>query len=322
MVAALALPDEQSNRSLKIGDRILTPTVGWATAGSDGAFSLPVDPTLVAAGHRSATGQVNLELIAWNGIIQTQFFMPVQLSVTVASPTATSRPVTAGLTLRLKDPIVRPSSLIGRVQSSPNIIVCYYYLISTYLAWDDVGESYPYPGSQTTSWFSIGTNHSSTLGAATSYTGGYGTWSASGSYSISAGVTTSWGASTADRIYQIQTEYGKYVNHCSGYATFPIQPTGGTNVVAATAPDWCNYYDVPMSGGVTFTRNSSSGNDFNLSGGVLAKSVLGINLSLDSKYSSDRSLSYHYKYPGYLCGNNSYPATAGRINEGSPWSQR
>ena len=51
-------------------------------------------------------------------------------------------------------------------------------------------------------------------------------------------------------------------------------------------------------------------------------SVLGINLSLDSKYATDRSMSYHFVNLGYLCGSNSWPSTAGRMNEGSPGPQK
>ncbi len=69
-------------------------------------------------------------------------------------------------------------------------------------------------------------------------------------------------------------------------------------------------------------NNTGSGYDFYLGGGVLASGVLGINLSLDSKYASDRSLSYHFLYPGYMCGSNSWPSTAGRMNEGSPSPQK
>jgi hypothetical protein len=322
-VAALAMPGEQFNKSLKIGDRIPTPTVGWAAAGGDGAFTLRVDQNLFPRGYLSPTGQANLELIAWNGTTQTQWFTPAQVKSVVAAPTPINAKAPTRLNLRMKDAIVSAPRLSAKVPTVPYAGACVYILVGKYLVWDNVGESLPYTGSQTTSWFSIGTSHSLTVGAATSATGAYGTWRASGSYTTSAGVSITWPHTTADVTYRVQTQYAKVLNSCGFYLTYPLGPTGGNAVVAIAAPDWCNYgWEVPMSQGVTFTRNSSAGYDFNLSGGVLAKSVLGINLSLDSKYATDRSLSYHFLYPGYLCGSDSYPATAARMNEGSPSPQK
>ena len=322
-VAALAMPGEQFNKSLKIGDRIPTPTVGWAAAGSDGAFTLRVDRTLFPRGYLNGTGQANLQVIAWNGTTQTVWFTPAQVSSVVAAPTRVNSSPSARLNLRMKDAIVSAPRLSVKAPATPYATACVYLLVGKYLVWDNVGESLPYTGSQTTSWFSIGSSHTDTVGAATSLSGAYGSWRASGSYNTSSGVSITWPHTIYDVAYRVQTQYAKVLNSCGFYLTYPLGPTGGNAVVASSGPDWCNYgWEVNMSAGVTFTRNTGSGYDFYLGGGVLASGVLGINLSLDSKYASDRSMSYHFLYPGYLCGSNSWPSTSGRMNEGSPSPQK
>src|SRR6266508_2254430 len=64
-VALVAWPNDASNRAAGVGATVLTPTVGWAAAGSDGSFSLRLDPTLVTADYVNADGRVNLEAIGW-----------------------------------------------------------------------------------------------------------------------------------------------------------------------------------------------------------------------------------------------------------------
>src|SRR5438105_13894749 len=42
-VAALAWPNEAFLRTVEVGDRVETPTVGWADTNADGSFALSLD---------------------------------------------------------------------------------------------------------------------------------------------------------------------------------------------------------------------------------------------------------------------------------------
>ncbi len=63
----------------------------------------------------------------------------------------------------------------------------------------------------------------------------------------------------------------------------------------------------------TWTRSSSSGYSYKLSGGVHAASWLGIDLSLDTQYASDGSLSYYLPRLARVCGDNNVPAYASKV---------
>ncbi|MEP6751799.1 MAG: hypothetical protein ABI959_03530 [Candidatus Dormiibacterota bacterium] len=314
-VAALAWPDEILSSTFKVGDRIPTPTVGWTSAKGDGTFTLRIDPRRLPAGYLSSSGHVNLNVFAWNGGRFADWSMSSQLASpsTYFQSLSVNRSDVPTLRLALKAQIA-PS--VGTIVSRPDVAGCgYYTLISTSLAWDDAGESLPFYSS-TTSWFSLGSSHSVTLGVATSFNGTYGSWSASGSYTVSSGVLRTWDSSSDDRYYQVQTQYGKYSVSCYGYRVLPIKDTGQSATVIKGWQNWCRQpWIVSEPANFTFQRSGSSGYHYSLGGGVLTGSWIGLNLSYDTDYGSDNATSYHFVSPSKLCGNNDYPTYAGRITD-------
>jgi len=304
-VVALAWPTEAVNKKFKVGDRIPTPTVGWGRAGSDGSFSLKLNSARITTDYVDGSGQLDLVLVAFDGSSQTQWGMSAHLD---------SAQPKEHVDMRMTDPIAGgPSGGVAFGQPVSAVAGCYYVLKATYNAWDNVAESYPYYYS-TTSSFSIGYSHTMTLGAATSASGNYGTWSAGGGYAVTSGVSFSWSASNADRVYQVQTQYGKYQAICLPWLVKPIGPTGGARTVSSGWLDMCGYA-VAVGAGLTWTRNQSSGYHFSESWGVDISPWIGIDLSVDTAYASDRSLTYNFQRSSKLCGNNNYPASAGRIGE-------
>ena len=263
--AALALPGEEINKTQRIGSRIVTPTVGWAASSSDGSFSLRIDPHLVRHGYESAAGIVNLQLVAWNGSSETDWFMPVSLASATTGGAAAAGSDSIRLVLNRKmDSGARP---VGDAS-----VPCTYTLLSTDNVWDNAGESLPWLGTGnpgTTSQFSIGYSHGETTGSAASSTGAFGSWSANGTTSTTADVTFTWAPQNTDRFYEVQSQYGKYKTPCSPTIyTWARQPTGGAQYVAAPMSNWCGGPYVTYEGpGLTFTRSSSSGDHFALSGG-------------------------------------------------------
>ena len=322
-VAALAWPAESLNKTFKVGDRIPTPTVGWASAGANGAFTLRVDRSKVPSGYLSSSGQLDLVVFGWSAGHQGQWSMSTTLSSGSAmgslAPMSLRASSQANISIRMNDSVIQsaPSAMSRTAAAavSPYVVGCYYVLKATYNALDNVAESYPWFYT-TMSRFSIAYSHGLTLGAAASSGGAFGTYRSSGSYSSSAGVALTWSPSSANRIYQIQTEYGKYQNICTPWLVKPITPTGGAATVYPGWTSFCNSgYNVPEPGGVEFKRYSSSGYHFNETGGVQTSPFIGINLSVDSNYSTDTWVSYTFGQNSKLCGNNTWPANAGRINE-------
>jgi hypothetical protein len=316
-VGALAMPNEQLarvlNRTLKPGDPITTPTVGWAAASSDGAFALRIDPLLIPSGYRSLAGFVNLELIGWNASSEGEWLLPASmpgaLSRTMTVPAAR---VVRSVTLRLKQPVVAPPARRTR-PGSPT--VCSWLFNASYTAWDEVGESQPF---LSLSGFSINTSQSNSLGtAASSNNGTKGSWSADGSASNSSGVSTSSSQNDWNRFYEIQSLYWKLRLSCApwDFLTQPEYPTGGYTWVSTAFVDWGSRYCTPEGSGTTWKHDTGDGYSFSLGGGVLAASILGINLSLNSSYSSDRQVTYYFPSASALEGSNDYPSRASRINE-------
>jgi hypothetical protein len=126
------------------------------------------------------------------------------------------------------------------------------------------------------------------------------------------GVEFTWPASSSDRYFDVQIRYGKYDNNCGTPLSFKaIQPTGGYQTRSVSYdPSWTNCAPVPPG---TWVRSTQGGNNYSLSGGVQAGSVIGINLSMNTSYSSTRSLTFYQSVNRHLCGNDNDPSYAGRI---------
>jgi len=307
MVAALVLPGEKVAKKLGPNDHLKTPTVGWTATAADGSFTLHADAARVPVGYWASGRTVNLLLLGWNGDKQGQWMTPADLGSESAS--------TAGITIELDQPIGAGAQSVGTSATAiPDATACVYTSAGWYIATSNIGESQPRYAS---SWMSISSSHTLTVGVAASANGGYGTWKASGTYSTTTGFSLTWSASPAIRVYQADIKYGKYRNSCSGsYITQPIGPTSGNHTVSDIRRTWCGYgWISAMSAGVTFTRSTQGGSDFSESAGVDASGVLGIDLSIDSAYASGSSLSYRFPSNSYLCGSNNYPAWASRMSE-------
>jgi hypothetical protein len=166
----------------------------------------------------------------------------------------------------------------------------------------------------------ITSSQSLALGVAFSGSGGWGTFSASGSYNVGSGVTINFLGSNALQEYDLQTRYGRYglKSSCSGaivqYRVSPMYDTGGTQRVGKWHNGWGNC--VPESANTRWQRNWWRGYDFNVAGGVKIYNNIGINLSIDTPWSANYDEWYQFTYASTLCGNNNYPTQASRIEEG------
>ncbi|HEY4867253.1 MAG TPA: hypothetical protein VIK45_17265, partial [Candidatus Dormibacteraeota bacterium] len=277
------------------------------------------------AGYRSSTGQVNLNLVAWAGGNQGETNMSVQLGSPAGTGVAATRTATVSKAAPVQIKVNRPLSAAvapaSRAIQQPDRPVCRYYWIylSDYFVWTQAGESLPWQY-WTNAGMDITTSQSLSLGVAFSGSGGWGTFSASGSYNVGSGVTINFGGSNALQEYDLQTRYGRYAEKwsCStyiyGYRVSPMYDTGGTQRVGVWHNYW--YYCVPEAGNTRWQRNWWNGYDFNVGGGVKAYGAIGINLSVDTAWSGNYDEWYSFTYASQLCGSNDYPSRASRIEEG------
>jgi len=313
-VAVLAWPNEASSSKSTVGAAIATPTVGWATARSDGSFTIRVDRSKISSDYINADGRVNLMAIGWTASGQGSWSFPVDLSSatiatqagTMAATPTTSFQLVANKPLAMAPVHSKPagtsSGVIPDIGGPPP---CYYRQVGTYYAWVEIGRGWPYGAD--TSRMEVESTHSMTVGVAASVTGLYGSWSASGTSSITNGDGKKWTDSVAYRDYQLEHRYGENRLWCTTYWANDYRAVdqgraGYTqNGSAGTQPAW--YFCGPNAPG-DFTRSSTSGNHFSTSVGVGIAGSLGINLSVDSNYGTDQKLIYSTTVNGTICGNN------------------
>lgn len=172
--------------------------------------------------------------------------------------------------------------------------------------WATVGYSLPLSGNPGNFIYEGG--HSTKYGGGIRHSTA---WSASGSYTRSSVWGMSWLESTSQRAHNVQVRYHHYSNDvgASTWDTFePEVETGGTQTTTVTRPNYTQC--APVSTG-TWYRESSTGNSLNLSTGVKAVGAIGIDLSMESNYSTKRKIQYKVNDNGrQVCGNDNVPSQA------------
>jgi hypothetical protein len=168
---------------------------------------------------------------------------------------------------------------------------------------------------------------SSTLGSGVSASGAAGSFSASGTDTVSHTKTTTYSTYAHAQSIEWLTnfEYSKDKVVCTqkgsgtttDYEANPASQNGGTSSINVGYPT-LNYCESYIAGtGII----DDSGSAHNFSGGVNAGSSLGINLSSQTGLTKDASLTYNSNtVPFRVCGENNYPAqsNAGNIGATTP----
>jgi hypothetical protein len=312
MVAALALPNEEVNRQIQVGQIIPKRTVGWTRTDSKGAYRLEIDPALVPNGFRSPAGIVNLEVIAWGDGYQGEWGVPASLN---GDDVEAGIGVVRHLQIAAKEKVhSRVGRTLPRAAKDAGVeasAACYEYLASTFNAWDVIGETWPY-GAHTAKLV-IEETHSHVLGIGISISGAAGTFTASGTQSITTSVEDDFGYSAAFRDYRMETRYGKYNGPCSGTRAKPILTTGGFMNTGLTGfpTSWSNC----ASAVGTWTRSATNG--FKYQATVKTAGTLGINLESSTNYATTRKMSYSHPAAYHVCGNDNSPSLASKVRSGS-----
>jgi hypothetical protein len=162
---------------------------------------------------------------------------------------------------------------------------------------------------------------STTMGIAYSASGSKGSYSASGSKTVSAGWEHGWKRSSSGRVYRIQVNYGKYHykggSHCTGkydyFRWLPRWETGAPSSASSSRPNYTNCVKLDKNSEY-WSRSRSDGKDYSASAGVKIKGLIGIDLKSQRSYSTNSKITYYLSGKRKkICGNNHVPAKASRV---------
>ena len=320
-IVLFAWPSQATLSRLQPGDHVKLVPVAKAIAGSDGTFSLRIDPTAPIAEFTSAAGIVDFEIEGQSPSGISHFSFPRRLAAGQAWTTLSGAPAasaSATVTPVVDDPAVE-SSGSAPAPLPAETKICTSTLVSVYSpAWDIVGEVYTGPHADAQLVYQQGST--STVGVGVSVSGTSGTFSASGTSSLTdTGVVTypNYGP-THNIVEQSEFRSAKYSVVCTVHGTtydhhYEVRPYdwigGGTQYVAAGPPTatMCT----PVSAGIGETVNSGTAITF--TNGYSMSGQIGIDLSTSTGFTTNTELRFNFIANGNLCGSNGYPLNAARI---------
>ena len=298
-VNLIAWPQQQVTAALQPGQAVPTTLVGSAVTSASGSYAIRVaSPGGLAA---SATdGIVNLEVITTGtaGFSASSFHR--QLVTTAAGPAFAASPAGGAQTADLR--LLPGGQPVG---ATPGVQCGILHFVRSFGdRQTTVGGVWSHvPGVAVRFTYSVGQHSSLGVGVR----GIAGGWSASGSYSIEGGASSSTGFPRVSGVegthFRTNFVYGLYNVECGGQQTQPTSYAGGTRNVHAATPSATHC--VLFRAGSTFTLNRSSA--YTYGGGVEMSGPIGIDLSAHTGYNTSAALAFTFTQSRDLCGTNANP---------------
>ena len=313
-VFASAMPDAAYLDAMQPGDSFNNLSVARGTVDGSGAFTLRADLDAIPADYRGPDGQVDLEIVVWDGTRSGQ-----TLFSAFSSPTADQERGSA-LVKADENQVSQPGDEFGKSWLS-----CSTTLLSrNYVRNARIGESITADWSQS-SWLTYESTQSVSLGTAFDVSNDTIGWKAGGSVSRSSGFSVDFDPSVCNRSYRLEVELGKYKDVCytvtSGSSTYaytkysfiPIRLTGGYSTGGAST--FSAPYCTGPRGQGNWSRWDASGHAWSLSSGFDISGLVGFDVTSTSNWDSSNRLYYRQPKAGTyrLCGNNDFPPYSGRI---------
>lgn len=181
-----------------------------------------------------------------------------------------------------------------------------------------IGTTYPVGGDKAA--MSVSSSSGAEYGMAWSFRspgGTFGEFKAGEAKYTRSGWGFDWDGSAASRSYRKGIVYAKFLRNCvrgcnDCYRFWkPIGETGGTGSnTGITRPDWghCRHIDRGF-----WYRDDSDGHNYSYGGAVKFAEVIGIDLSISREYNSSQKVWYKSTTDRRMCGNDTYPAMAGKV---------
>lgn len=301
--------------AVNVGDSVTLTMLSSTMSDKAGHFALATPAAAAIAPHAAPDGIVNFEVISGAGVSQ---FGGRLVNGVVVDATADPAPGNSRSALVSHADVQLPDAAATATPAAagdPYYPGCVARLAQDYGAKNSiVGQT----NSKTTGIshdFTYTVGASSSLGIGYSVSGSYGSWSQSGTASKSS--TSTWGfpvqGDNIARRYLTGWRYGKWEFGCSEWATnnhwFEARTTSFAGGTALTSVGFPGYrYCVNFLGGSDFTKADSKA--YNFTTGVGISGNLGVNLSVQTGYSTQAKIHYHNKITTTrkLCGNGDYPS--------------
>lgn len=290
---------------VRVGQTVHLQVVGKATSSSSGSYAIKPNVALPRGIH-------NLEVLARSRVAAGAFSFARKvarggLAIVAIDGSASAGPVTANIHMMAIPKSARPTV------PHPGIPLC--AALSRKIrefgpTMVDVGGLYSLMiDGKMKETYTAGSN--TTLGVGISISGDIGSFSAEGTFTQTSSGADKFPA-VVGKIVNEQTPYtyGEY-NVCG--VLHQVQPevwvTGGRTVnVTSPLPDKCGHFRP----GEVYTRMTGTAGTFTV--GVDLKKEIGINLSAQSGYNNNVSITYTFPSEGgFLCGSNNYPSASAWI---------
>jgi hypothetical protein len=313
-VFASAMPDATYLNAMKPGDSFHNLPIARGTLNSSGEFTLRADLDSIPADYRGPDGQVDLEIVVWDGRRSGQ-----TLVSSFPSPTSDQR----GGSALVKADENQVSQGTGAFAKS--WLSCSTTLPSrSHVRNARIGESITADWSQS-SWLTYQSSQSLTLGTAFDVSNDTVGWKTGGSVTRSSGFGVDFDPSVYNRSYLLAVELGKYKDVCytvsSGSSTYaytkysfiPIRFTGGYSTGGASEFSVAECTGALGQG--NWYRWDASGRAWSLSSGFDISGLVGFDVTSTSNWDSNNRLYYRQPKAGTyrVCGSNDYPSYASRI---------
>jgi len=310
-VKLVAWPQQPVTAALQPGQAVPTTLVGSAITSASGSYIIQV----ASAGQLAASatdGTVNLEVITTGTAGFGAFSFHRQLVAMPNGPAFTASPAGVAQTANLR--------LLPGGQSAPATPALPCGLLVFVRSFGDrlttVGGVWSHvPGVSVKFAYTVGQRSSLGVGVK----GITGPWSASGTFSIEGGESSTTGFPRVSGVegthFRTNFAYGLYNVSCGGQQTQPTSFSSGTREPHSATPNATHC--VVFIAGSTFIKSSSSAYTFGA--GVEMSGPIGIDLSAHTGYSTSASLTFTFTQTRDLCGTNGKPgATPKRLVVGLP----
>ncbi len=336
-VVLSALPSASVISALAVGESFVTTPVAKGEVAADGKFALRIedvdvlqrfaDPdTRVVDLQVEAVDDLGYGLYAFSRRLVVdsgeRYLIPTATLPTADAEAAAQKPQIAEIdALEDVDALATLADAGGIVDKTT---ICRTVLVASYPGIDvRVGATFGLSATSKAK-FTYTSTAESTLGVGTSVTGSSGSWSASGTLSKSSASTTTFAQTVGRKFtgYTTNFTYGKYDQLChdlSGGAEYHVnyffQPIkhdgGGSPVTLATVPTATHCVD--LGAGAAWSTTTATATTF--STGAAVSSVIGINLSSRTGYTTKAKITYTNSATTAkgLCGSNTTPNGAAAV---------
>jgi hypothetical protein len=308
-------------RAVYPGERVPLQLVGSAVSTSSGHYAVGIEYPAAVRSSAARDGIVNLEVFAGTRAATGAYSFPGRV-VTLSGRTALTGANSHGIANTTAQEVNIHLMNSGTAESSasptvipPGAFVC---IPTTTLVqqekpeWMKLAASFA-RSSGVTITYTYTMGQSSSIGVGISPTGSPGTFTASGTYTVSISQTISFPPVPGPRsvFYEtlvkpglFKTVWSSPVCGSTTWQTQVIGIAGGTQEPRTTPPDatWCT----PYQAGASLTLGNSTASTFSVG---LTINELGFNASAQTGYDSSGNLVYDIASGQDLCGLDNYPAS-------------